>query len=74
LQYGIFFRNTAIIKRGRIQWIALRQTWLQERKHLASINMAVASGKEKVKVSLNHIPYEEAMKVYQCILKKKEEA
>ncbi|MCY8232491.1 PH domain-containing protein [Priestia endophytica] len=45
LQYGVFFRNTAIIKRGRIQWIALRQTWLQERKHLASINMAVTSGK-----------------------------
>ncbi|WP_216701191.1 PH domain-containing protein [Priestia filamentosa] len=74
LQYGVFFRNTAIIKRGRIQWIVLRQTWLQERKHLASINTAVTSGKEKVKVSLHHIPYEEAMHIYQCTLKKKEEA
>ena len=69
LQYGTFARRTVIIKHGRIQWAALGQTVMQERKNLASIKIAVASGKENVKFSLNHIPIESATAIYQHAIK-----
>jgi putative membrane protein len=73
IQYGILTRRTVIIKRGRIQWAALRQTTLQERKQLASIKIVVASGKENVKYSLSHIPFDEAFRIYKSTLKRKKE-
>ena len=72
LQYGILSRKTAIMKRGRIQWASLGQTFMQERKNLASIKLAVASGKENGKFSINHIPIENATDLYQHALKTKE--
>ncbi|MDI3411232.1 hypothetical protein QKW52_17090 [Bacillus sonorensis] len=41
-------------------------------KNLASIKLAVASGKENVKFSINHIPIENATDLYQHALKTKE--
>ncbi|TWK93257.1 hypothetical protein CHCC20333_2758 [Bacillus paralicheniformis] len=72
LQYGILSRKTAIMKRGRIQWASLSQTFMQERKNLASIKLAVASGKENMKFSISHIPIESAADLYQHVLKTKE--
>ncbi|QHZ47988.1 PH domain-containing protein [Bacillus sp. NSP9.1] len=69
LQYGSLSRKTALIKRGRIQWASLGQTSVQERKNLASIKLAVASGKENVKFSITHIPIEDATMIYQHALK-----
>ncbi|KTD85182.1 hypothetical protein UQ64_21315 [Paenibacillus etheri] len=69
VQYGILSRKTVIIKRGRIQWVSIRQTTLQERKQLASIKIMIASGKENVKYSLNHIPSDAALRIYQNTLK-----
>lgn len=71
LQYGKVTRKTALIKRGRVQWASLRQTALQAKKHLASVRVAVASGKVKVSMGLRHIPLAEAEKIYRYTLKPK---
>ncbi|MDQ0227668.1 PH domain-containing protein [Metabacillus niabensis] len=68
LQYGSLSRKTAIIKRGRIQWSSIDQTYFQDKGNLASIRIAVASGKENVKLSLSNIPIEEAETIYQHTL------
>ncbi|MED1613216.1 PH domain-containing protein [Bacillus paranthracis] len=73
LQYGSFSRKTVIIKRGRIQWASLRQTTLQEKQHLASLKLAIASGKENIKFSLSHIPVDAANHIYKNTLKIKKE-
>lgn len=73
LQYGSLSRKTVIIKRGRIQWISVRQTNLQEKQHLASLKLAIASGKENIKFSLSHIPVDAANYIYKNTLKIKKE-
>lgn len=62
IRYGTLSRRMVIMHRNRIQWSRTTQTVLQRRRGLASFKAAMASGKDAMKVSLRHVPANEASK------------
>ncbi|WP_258208502.1 PH domain-containing protein [Paenibacillus radicibacter] len=60
IQNGGFTRKVTLIKKDRVQWSQLSHTIFQQRKDIASVNLAIASGNNKMKVSLPYIPQPEA--------------
>lgn len=55
-RYGLFSQYCVLVPKRRIQWYQMSQTPFQKNRELATIKIALASGKEGKKFTLRHLP------------------
>ncbi|MBW7477121.1 PH domain-containing protein [Paenibacillus oenotherae] len=55
IQYGGFTKHQALIHRRRVQWNRMSETPFQLRKNLATISVALASGRNRAMFSIRHM-------------------
>ncbi|WP_028561148.1 PH domain-containing protein [Paenibacillus pinihumi] len=67
IRYGAFNRCQALVPKRKIQWHSTSQHFFQRRKQLASLKVALPSGKGAAKYSILHLPEETAIQLKQWI-------